>query len=71
MGSSEKVKAFTRNDIIEYLKTHYTPENCVISIAGNFDKNIYKLIENYFGHWESLKEKPVLYSTPDILNNHF
>lgn len=71
LGSSERVKAFTRNDIIEYLKTHYTPENCVISIAGNFDENIYKLIENYFGHWESLKEKPVLYSTPDILNNHF
>ncbi|RXM73846.1 insulinase family protein [Clostridium tetani] len=70
LGSAKGVRSFTRNHIIEYLKSHYTPENCVISIAGNFDENIYKLIEDYFGHWKASNEKPLLYSTPDVLNNH-
>ena len=70
LGSAKGVKSFTRDNIIEYLKNHYTPENCVISIAGNFDENIYKLIEDYFGKWKALDKESVVYSTPDVLNNH-
>lgn len=70
LGSREGVKSFKRNQIIEYLNNYYVPENCVISIAGNFDENIYKLIESYFGNWKALGGSPVKYSTPDILSNH-
>lgn len=70
LGSAKGVKSFTRDNIIEYLKHHYTPENCVISIAGNFDESIYKLIEDYFGKWKALNEESVVYSTPNVLSHH-
>ncbi|NLG89010.1 MAG: insulinase family protein [Clostridiaceae bacterium] len=54
LGNYYSVAGITRNDLINYMKTFYVPENSVISVAGNFDeKRLVELIEKYFGHWKS------------------
>ncbi|MCM8710634.1 insulinase family protein [Clostridium sp. SYSU_GA19001] len=72
LGTIETVKSFTRNQLIQYLKSHYIPENCVISIAGKVNiRNIESLIIKYFGNWNYVDDKQITeYSTLNILNNH-
>ncbi|MBC8062375.1 MAG: insulinase family protein [Clostridiaceae bacterium] len=72
LGTTDTVKSFTQKDIKEYVESHYIPENSVISISGKFDMNsIEKLINKYFGHWESNNKKVTTYSNPEIINNVF
>ena len=52
LGTPDKIKSFTRRKIKDYIRTHYTPYNSVLSICGKFDeKELRKLIEEYFGKW--------------------
>lgn len=52
LGTPDRIKSFNRKKIKEYIKTHYTPYNSVLSICGKFDeKELRKLIEEYFGKW--------------------
>lgn len=52
LGTADKIKSFNRKKIKDYIKTHYTPYNSVLSISGKFDeKELKKLIEEYFGKW--------------------
>jgi predicted Zn-dependent peptidase len=54
LGTIDKVKSFTRENIKEFIAKKYTPHNSVISVCGNFDeKELTHLIENYFGEWKS------------------
>lgn len=71
LGTSNIIKSFTRDEIIRYVKSHYIPENSVLSISGKVDMNeIEKLTLKYFGTW-SFKDRSITkYSTPKILNNH-
>jgi zinc protease len=40
----------TLEDVQEFFRTYYTPNNCVLTIAGEFDNaEARKLIEEYFG----------------------
>ena len=47
-GSIETVKKFDRQNIVDYYKSHYLPNNMIISIVGNV-KNAKEKIEKYFG----------------------
>ena len=54
LGTIEKVKSITRDDILNFIKEKYTPENTVISVCGKFDdKELKELIEKYFSNWNS------------------
>ncbi|MBV7274913.1 M16 family metallopeptidase [Clostridium thailandense] len=71
LGTVETIKSFNREQIVEYISSHYIPENSVISISGNFDCAIVeKLVEKYFGNWNSKNKKVTNYSNPSILTNH-
>lgn len=49
LGTRKNVKGFTKADINEYIAKRYTPENIVISMAGNIDVALAeKLAEEYF-----------------------
>ena len=39
-GTIEAVKSITRNDLIDYYKKYYIPNNMIISVVGNV-KNEY------------------------------
>lgn len=54
LGTKESLKNINRDIILRYLKKHYIPKNTVIAIAGKVDKReTIKLIEQYFGDWDS------------------
>lgn len=49
LGSVESVRGFTRDVLFSYMNSHYTPENTVISCAGNVaEARVNELIEERF-----------------------
>ncbi len=65
IGYEESVRALTRDDIVEFYDRHYVPNNTVMSIVGDIDKQeIKERVEGLFGRWPrrqdfSLPEPPV------------
>lgn len=50
IGSMDHLNAAQLNEFIQFYKTYYVPNNCVLSIAGDFDMaKIKNQIANYFG----------------------
>ena len=47
-GSIETVKSFDRNNVVGYYKSHYLPNNMIISVVGNAS-NVKEKIDKYFG----------------------
>ncbi|GLC32697.1 M16 family metallopeptidase [Clostridium omnivorum] len=71
LGTSESVRSLSKVQIEAYVSSTYIPENSVLSIAGKFDiKSIERLVEKYFGQWNSLDKNITTYSKPEILKNH-
>lgn len=70
LGSSESLENITREDLINYFESYYTPSNTVISIAGNFDLNeTIKLIKERFSNWKVEKKTNEAYEKPIIYHN--
>lgn len=52
LGTRKSLRGINRETITQYLEKHYTPDNTLISVAGNFDEEeLMKLLEKYFGNW--------------------
>ncbi|MCL2630590.1 MAG: insulinase family protein [Firmicutes bacterium] len=50
LGTRETVSSFTRKQILDFISAHYTPQNTVISLAGNItEEEAIKLTNKYFG----------------------
>ena len=61
LGTKESVSAIKRRDVLEHFRAHYTPENIIITVAGDIKhKNMIKLFERSFGR---LKRRGVKKST--------
>lgn len=67
LGTEETLASFKSDHIRNYIKENYTPDNVVISIAGNVDESFFKQVEGYFGNYES-KFDGNRYTKPDFLN---
>lgn len=50
LGEKETVRHLTRDTIVDYFQTHYSPRNIVIGLAGRLTKDTSKLIKKYFGN---------------------
>jgi predicted Zn-dependent peptidase len=53
LGSENTLETFTGDTLRQYMYETYTPENVVISVAGNVNDLFIKEIEKYFGTFES------------------
>lgn len=67
LGTEETLATFTGNTLKEYMYNTYTPENVVISIAGNVPDSFIADVEKHFGSYEGGKhelneEKPVFHT---------
>lgn len=61
IGSMEDLSAASLDDIAQFFATYYTPDNAVLSIAGDFDRDeAQRLIAEYFGSIPRGKGKPPL-----------
>lgn len=61
MGSMEDLSAASLDDIKQFFRTYYTPDNAVLSIAGDFDpREARQQVEKYFGKIAPGEERPQL-----------
>ena len=61
IGSMEDLTASSLDDVAQFFSTYYTPDNAVLSIAGDFDPGeTRKTVSEYFGPIPRGKGKPAL-----------
>jgi zinc protease len=61
IGSMEDLSAASLDDIAQFFATYYTPDNAVLSIAGDFDPfEARRLITEYFGSIPRGRTRPPL-----------
>jgi predicted Zn-dependent peptidase len=61
IGSMEDLSAATLEDVAEFFATYYTPDNAVLSIAGDFEPaEARALVERYFGAIPRGRRRPPL-----------
>lgn len=53
LGTHETLEKIGSDTLREYMHKMYVPSNCVISVAGKFDKSLPAMLEKYFGTWEN------------------
>jgi len=54
VGTTESVKAMTRDDLAGFWAAHYTPKDAALILAGDLSEGeAKKLAEKYFGSWSS------------------
>lgn len=53
LGTTESVNALQRNDLLEFWKARYQPDNVLFSIAGKFDwDHVVERMQSLFGDWQ-------------------
>ncbi len=55
LGTEKTLDSFTKEKIKHFMDRHYTPENTVISVAGNITPELIRLIETLFGAFKRLE----------------
>jgi predicted Zn-dependent peptidase len=61
IGSMEDLSASSLDDIAQFFSTYYSPDNAVLSVAGDFDpREARRLIGDYFGPIPRGKGRPEL-----------
>ncbi|HMG69859.1 MAG TPA: pitrilysin family protein [Gemmatimonadaceae bacterium] len=72
IGSMEDLSAASLDDVAHFFATYYTPDNAVLSIAGDFDsQEARELITEYFGPISRGTERPPLppMNLPPVFGN--
>ncbi len=63
IGYPETIQSFTREQLIDYVDTHYVPERTVISVAGHVNHNrAVKLVEKAFAQISRERGEPRSFS---------
>lgn len=68
LGTEEHLQQFTKDTLKQYMNEKYTPDNIVISVAGNVDASFINKIDSYFGSFET-DAKQATISNPTFLSN--
>ena len=72
LGTDSSINNINRSILLNYLESTYTPENIVVSIAGNFNNEQLRIkLEKYFGMENWRRKEDVLLATPKIHSNIF
>ncbi len=58
LGTKESLSRIDSRLMREFIKSHYTAENTVIAMSGNFDDSIFDILEEFFGKREIEKTPP-------------
>jgi zinc protease len=73
IGSMDDLSAASLDDVAQFFATYYTPDNAVLSIAGDFDAtDTRRLVSEFFGSIPRGKGKPPLapMALPPIFGDH-
>ncbi|QHS22298.1 insulinase family protein [Virgibacillus sp. MSP4-1] len=70
LGTEETLASFKPEDLRAYMEENYSPENVVVSVAGNVDEGFFKEVEKLFGTFERKGGKNQ-FDKPDFQHQHF
>jgi predicted Zn-dependent peptidase len=60
LGREKTIGGLRRQDLLNYIETHYDPGQTVVSIAGNFEQaTLDRLVARYFGKGRAVKAAPI------------
>lgn len=67
LGTENHLKSFRPDTLRGYIDERYTPDNVVVSVAGNIDESFIENVKSHFGTYESTKKheplvKPVFHA---------
>lgn len=64
-GERQTVEAFTREEVLQFMKEHYTADRMILSIAGNFNQaDVLSMLEAAFGGFAISSKKMATATTP-------
>ncbi len=67
IGSMEDIDAATLDDVSDFFRTFYVPNNAVLTLCGDFDRNpALELVERYFGEIPPGEPVPPIPGRTDI-----
>jgi zinc protease len=67
IGSTEDIAGATLEDVAEFFRTFYIPNNAVLTLAGDLDpEKALELVERYFGEIPAGDPIPPLHGTPEL-----
>jgi predicted Zn-dependent peptidase len=69
LGTEETLATFTGETLKNYMNELYTPDNVVISIAGNVNESFITAVEKFFGYYET-KNTALTENEPSFHSNH-
>jgi predicted Zn-dependent peptidase len=60
-GDENSLKAIGREDVLAFYRTHYTPANAILAVAGDFDSaSMEAALHKLFDGWTGAAPKPVV-----------
>ena len=67
LGTKRNVRRFTREGLLAFMRSHYTPERMVVTVSGDVRmERLVKLCERHFGGYpESAQSSPSAQSAPN------
>lgn len=69
LGPGEAIKAYSRDSLIDFMKSHYLPQRVVVSVAGNYEVSaLRRLLDDAFGDWDAHGDFSIANETPEILS---
>ncbi|GAA0718112.1 pitrilysin family protein [Clostridium malenominatum] len=72
LGTEKHVKAFSKNELLNFYKLHYIPNNCFISIVSPYEHSeVFDMIEKYFGDWKEGKLPTTIIATEKNIEETF
>lgn len=64
-GDEISLKHITREDVLSFYKTNYTPTNAILAVSGDFDaKALRAALQSTFGTWQGKAPAPVNLPAP-------
>ncbi|AXF55092.1 M16 family metallopeptidase [Salicibibacter kimchii] len=68
LGTEKTVPTFSREQLYDFIHTHYRPDNVVLSMAGKIDDGLLSFAESQFSAF-SAKEASTWHEAPPVLLN--
>lgn len=66
LGKNETVESFTRQDLLDFHKYSYAPENLILTVVTNYPPDeMLKLVRKYFGDMKSSGKSYPQFSVPE------
>ncbi|MBT4760670.1 MAG: insulinase family protein [Bdellovibrionaceae bacterium] len=69
-GTPSSLKEIKKKHIIKFYRKYFRPNNSMLSVVGNYPKNIKQILEDKFGNWKVRKSKTIEFPVKSPINGY-